>query len=120
MGIGGVKAGSLNRKIDLYKQIRTADSSGQEVYSYCYDFSLMSNPRPLRSVERTKFSRDEIAITEFTFVTYFKKNISNTHKIKFDGNFFDIIGLAPMGANSRRFMEISAQILDQTTLVIQS
>lgn len=116
---GGKRAGTLRRKIDLYKKTITENSSGQEVASYSYDFSLMSDPKPIRGTERSKSGREEMATLAFNFLTYFKKELTATHKVKFNGDFYDIQGIAPMGGMNRRFVEIYAELLDQSKLVIE-
>jgi len=118
MAQGGIRAGSLNRKIDLYKEVVTSDSSGQEIRGYQYDFSLLSDARPLRGTERAQAGRVELATITYTFRTYYKEKISVKHKVKFNGEFFDIQSLAPMGNLNRRFMEIFAELRGASTLVI--
>lgn len=116
--MAGIQSGRLNRKIDFYRQVSTKSRTGQMVHTYTFDFSAMSAVYPMRGNERTKHEREEMATMLFKFKTYFNPRVSVTHKIKFDGNFFDIQGFAPMGSMNRRVIEFTGELIDASKVVL--
>jgi SPP1 family predicted phage head-tail adaptor len=119
MSTGGIRAGTLNRKIEFFREVKTEDpDSGQEVRSFDFDFAAMADPRPVRGHERSQYGREEIAVRLVNFRVFYKETISATHKIRFNGEFYDIQSIAPMGSLNRRFVEILGEIIDASSIVV--
>lgn len=119
MSQGGIRAGSLNVKVDYYKQTSTVDpESNQQIHGMAFDFSKMCDPRPIRGLERTQHGRENMAIITVSFRCYFDPRVTVTHSIRWEGNFYNIKGFAPMGTMNRRFMECLGELIDADKIVI--
>jgi SPP1 family predicted phage head-tail adaptor len=118
MSHGGLRTGTLNRKIDFYKIALTTDSHGQAVESFTFDFSAMADVRPIKGSERAKHDRSEMTTLYYLFKIHFTPKVKVTHKILFNGDYFNIQGFAPMGSLNRRFIELTGELLDASKIVI--
>lgn len=115
---GGIRAGTLNRKIEFYKPNISTDNSGQQINTYVLDFFAMAAVNPVRSVERMRHGREEMATLLYRFKIHFTPRLKVTHRVKFNGDFFDVQGFAPMGTMNRRFIEFVGELIDASQIVI--
>lgn len=115
---GGIKAGSLNRKIELYKPVNTIDPSGQEIHAYSFDFEAFAAVDFLRGKEKMQHGREEMSTILANFKIRFTPKLLVTHRIKFNGDFYNIQSFAPMGSMNRQLIEVLGELLDASKIVI--
>lgn len=117
---GGIAAGKLDRLIEFWKFPKIFDDNGQEVPSPTgeLDFKAWAAVSSIRGREQTKSGREEMAMMLMIFKIRFNSKVSALHKVKFNGIFFDIQSMSPMGRRNRELIEITAQQLDMSTIVV--
>lgn len=116
--LGGIRAGELNRRVELWAMATTEDETGQNVKSYSKDFDAWAQVKFVRGSEKTKSGREEMQTVYARFKIRFKPQLKATHLIKFNGDFYNIQSMAPMGRLLRDLVEIEGELLDVSTLVL--
>lgn len=116
--MGGVRAGSLDRKLEVYKLVTVQDDAGQEVKSLTLDFYAWGRVNYIRGKEKMQYGREEIQIELATFKVRFTSRLTATHKFKFNGNYWDIQSMAPMGRLNREFIEAMCEHMDVSKIVL--
>lgn len=116
---GGIAAGKLNRLIEFWRYPIVIDSNGQETLGPGeFDFEAWAQVSSIRGREQTKFGREEMAMMLMIFKVRFNPRVSAKHKVKFNGIFYDIQSMSPMGRLNRELIEITAQQLDMSSIVV--
>jgi SPP1 family predicted phage head-tail adaptor len=96
MALKGLKAGSLDRKIDLLKRITFKDGSGQTREYYKLFLSCNASVEELQSKE--VFEAEMLTLPFFkVFKIRYAKGISELMKIRYDSEFFDVHSVTEIG-----------------------
>lgn len=115
--MSGIVAGALNRKVDFYRAIKTTDHTGQAVVSYSLDFSAMAKVSPVRGSELARYGRVGAATQLLRFQIYYRTNLTTEHRIRYNGNDYNIDTFFAEGDMQRRYVTIIAEILELNQIV---
>ncbi len=103
---GSLRAGDLDRRIDLRKQLAGADEHGQPNGQWMTMATVWASFKPATGREFVA-SRAAQAIVDGTFRIRWRDDVKATWRIVFDGRDYDIQSLVEIGR--REGLEILAQ-----------
>jgi len=106
--------GKLDQYISIYKIEKTRDSTGQNIIakgskladSYC-------RVAPMTGRERFTSGR-ELAVRRYKMIIRFIPDITEEMIVEWQGDDYDIIGLAPMGKRNAQWLEICVEYRRET------
>ena len=108
--------GKLDRFVQIFSVIKTRDAAGQEVLEKTLFHEGFAAVNPMIGRERFASQR-EMAIRTYKFVIRYKDGLTEEMILVFEGEDYDITGLAPMGNRNRHWLEIACQYRKETPLV---
>jgi SPP1 family predicted phage head-tail adaptor len=96
MALKGIKAGTLDRKIDILSPLSSQDESGQPIYTYALYHACAAAVEEPNAKE--VFEADMLSLPFFKyFILRFKKGVNELMKIQYNGEFYDIHSVAEVG-----------------------
>jgi len=128
-----IKAGDLNRKIEIYRikehldsdgkvildeagQPVEVDQAGQPKKTLEFLSFAWASVRPVRGYEKMQHGREEMATMQYTFKIRFN-NLKASDLLKLDDAFWEIQSMAPMGRLNREIIEVLAEQIDVRKIV---
>jgi len=108
--------GKLDRFIKILSISKSRDESGQVVLTTSLFHEAFAAINPVIGRERFAAER-EMAIRSYKFLIRYKDGLTEEMIVEFEGEEYDIVGLAPMGNRNRHWLEIACQYRRETPLV---
>ena len=108
--------GKLDRYIKILGVNKSRDSAGQEVLEFFTFYEGFSMVRAIFGKERF-LSQREMAVRSYKFMVRYIDGVTEEMFIEYEGDYYDIVGLAPLGNRNRHWLEISCQYRKESPLV---
>lgn len=108
--------GKLDRFIRILEITKTRDEAGQPVITTDLFHEAFAAVNPMIGRERFQSGR-EMAIRSYKFMIRYIDGVDEEMIIEYEGEEYDIVGLAPMGNRNRHWLEISCQYRRETGVV---
>jgi len=112
-----IPAGKLDRKVEIFECVETADETGQPVKTYTSKGFAWASVRPVGTSEKMRSGREELAIMLYVMQLRYKATLSVKDKIKYNGYLCDIQSIGAKGRLDRETVEVMLEVLEPTTLV---
>lgn len=113
-----IRAGRLNRKVDIYRQVIVTDDYGDSASTTLeLRGSAWASVRASTGTEKMQFGREESATIMYSLEIRFNKDIEVTDQILFNGYYMNIVSIAPRGRLNRETVEVYCEVLEVSKLV---
>ena len=117
-GLGGIRAGALDRRVEILKLASTIDAvSGEAVKSYSRRAFTWANIRSIGGYEKMRSGREDLATKMNLFRIRYRADIETTDIIVFNGAHWGVQSLAPGGRRNREWIEVMAEQVDMKELI---
>lgn len=112
-----IESGKLDRRIELFSVTRTQDEYGDPVKTFASRGFTRVAFRPLKGKEIAQFGREEAALMMAEFQMRYKKDLSVTDEIEFNGYRWRIVSITPWGKKARDMLNVTAEVLEGNRVV---